>query len=106
MFKKILLSLSFLALPLGCVDQGGSLPDDAGEVSASVRPLSLPLYGVWADSSAEAADQRALRGDPPDIVFFPGDHVTGSDAIATCMSRFGGSCSVRIVVDRGFGVQH
>lgn len=58
---------------------------------------SAPTYGIWIDTSEEAATARALAGDKPDVVVHTNGHTTGSDAIAIAAANWPGRHHVRHV---------
>jgi len=56
-----------------------------------------PIYGIWIDSTSEAADARSQRGDEPDIIVRTTEHTTGSTALELSHSYFAGKSFVREV---------
>lgn len=59
---------------------------------------ALPTCGIWHDATAEAADVRALAGEPPEVLVFAGLHATCSDALAFAAWRWPGASAVRVAV--------
>lgn len=102
--RIVLSALCLLALLAACqVDttNGGigtspSYDDVQAPVASTTLPVEAPpACGVWIDVTAEAADARALAGEPPDVVAFATAHATCSDAVTIAAERYPGRAFVR-----------
>lgn len=64
--------------------------------------MGVPDYGIWIDTTEDAATARALRGDEPDMIVrtTAEGHTTGSDAIRIASTLYAGRSHVREIVQR------
>jgi hypothetical protein len=76
--------------------------DDEPAAAAPSTTAELLVCGVWLDTSLAAADARSLAGEPPDILVFPSEHTTCSDAVSIAWNLYPGRAFVRAVVWQGW----
>jgi len=57
-------------------------------------------FGLWIDTTDQAADARALRGDEPDLILRVAGHVSASDLINWGITNWPGRHVVREVTLR------
>ena len=85
------------ALLIGLVRADGEVANGIG-TSPSADAVQLeapPVCGIWLDVDGDAADQRSLAGEPPDILVFTTQHTSCSDAVTIGNERYPGRFFVR-----------
>jgi hypothetical protein len=82
-----------------------STNDGIGTSPSSELAATPTTCGIWVDGSEEAADQRALAGEPPDVLVFTHRYTGCSDALMIAWQYWPAGASVRYAVPSWRAVQ-